>query len=82
MNKQNKRKEVRRWIVPGEEKGEKLLVAVGRKRSKCIPIVIKSLDWVDKHLTWSVKDDGTFNFHMTKGKGHKSKKHEHFAQNR
>ena len=66
MNKQNKRKEVRRWIVPGEENGKKLLVALGRKRSKCIPIVIKALDWVNRHLTLSMKDNGTFNFHMTK----------------
>ena len=66
MSNQNKRKEVRRWIVPGEEKEEKLLVAVGRKRGGCTPVVIKALDWVNKHLTWSIRDNGIFNFHMTK----------------
>ena len=66
MSKQNKRREVRRWIVPGDKKEKKLLVALGRKRSKCVPIIIKAIDWVDKHLTWSVKEDGTFKLHMTK----------------
>jgi hypothetical protein len=65
MNRRDKREKIRRWEIPGEKK-EKLLVATGQKRGGCIPIVIKALQWIDKHLTMSLKDDGTFNIHMTK----------------
>ena len=44
------------------------------------PLVIKALDWVNKHLTLSVKDNGTFNFHMTK-EGNISE-HTRFAKGR
>jgi hypothetical protein len=63
---EQKQREVHRWVIPDGRKRKRLLVAAGRQRNGCVPIIIKALDRLNEHLTLVIKDDGTFNFHFTK----------------
>lgn len=75
MSEQNRQEKIRRWIIPKGRRGRRLLVAAGRHRNGCIPIIIKALDNLSQHLTFALKDDGTFNLHLTKeGNVHKQTK--------